>query len=1126
MTMKHFAAISLFLLVLFLGTQTALYAVEVTSGTQSAAYTGTMDLVKSTDGEFILNQANRFTGTTTINGGTLKITAGTLISSGGIIVNSGTLSLSSSANNLLGGQGEVPNITLNAGGTLTTTNSQYGNIRHLTLSGGTLASSGSANDLGTYLIGGKVTVTADSAITASKFMIRSVYGTADSAGLWTVNDDATLSVSSEIRMTDSDLEHSKGTLEKLGGGTLTLTKTDTQQFRDGGTLKITAGTVKANPVALSTNSIGANNIKFQFNGGTLQLADGGTLSNEVAVLANSKLVASNANHFYFTNAWTGSKNVTYQSDVRAVGWLRGDMTAYTGTLTLAATGNSEFFMTLDGTAQNSSTYAIHFADGYGRLALNSDTTSDTDFRVGMISGNGIVRHYGNGQASSIKLQVGNDTAYANHEFKGNIFNNSATQIISVEKVGSNTWTLSSKNDYTGGMTLTAGTLEVKHGNALGTGTLTLNGGKLSLCGGDKMTVANAVSILKPTTIFVNEQHAILSGAVTGSADITKTGGKILHFGGSLANYTGTMSSTAAAGSTENGWFIFRDKATDGTRVCVTGNNVAFITTDATPFQFEMFAVGGEVRPSGDSTAGKLITLKVGGNTEYENHTSTAFFNNGNFTMALEKVGSNTWTLTNSANSFNGGTTISGGVLEITSSALSNGFIKLNGGTLRAAQTLTLTNQVTAAADSKVDVAAGKTLTLNQNVTGGKTVEVTGGILSLPNANNTSSWKLGGGTLQLRGGGTNEGGINVAADSTMDVTAGGDYTIHGSLIGSADMTFRSSNNSRGVLRLNGDCSSFTGTIIMAPITGSQNSFFTLESAAKNFSGAAIDLQSKTRFFYKNAAGDVFQVGMLTGASDTLTQAHFEAPAGTTLMKVGNDTNYENHTYSGILQNRDGGDVKILAIEKVGSNTWTLAGSNTYSGETTVSGGTLEITGSLTNSVLTVKQDGTLSLSGNIGKTVTVEDGGTIISTDTATIAGGLTLQGGATLAGDYLGKIRLEKNSQIIMDLSKGSPDLQFNDESVIEDDIALTIDAAGVPLDSTFNLLQTADTDILDKIILDLKNASPNTSWLLSFSPAAITGELGILQLTATINTDMVPEPSAALLLLLGACGLLYFKRR
>ena len=57
-------------------------------------------------------------------------------------------------------------------------------------------------------------------------------------------------------------------------------------------------------------------------------------------------------------------------------------------------------------------------------------------------------------------------------------------------------------------------------------------------------------------------------------------------------------------------------------------------------------------------------------------------------------------------------------------------------------------------------------------------------------------------------------------------------------------------------------------------------------------------------------------------------------------MGFDTNAGNRTYAGTLTDISSGP---LGLAVVGGNTLTLTGSNTYSGPTTISAGTLQIAG---------------------------------------------------------------------------------------------------------------------------------------------------------------------------------------
>jgi autotransporter-associated beta strand protein len=89
----------------------------------------------------------------------------------------------------------------------------------------------------------------------------------------------------------------------------------------------------------------------------------------------------------------------------------------------------------------------------------------------------------------------------------------------------------------------------------------------------------------------------------------------------------------------------------------------------------------------------------------------------------------------------------------------------------------------------------------------------------------------------------------------------------------------------------------------------------------------------------------------------------------------------------------------SLVKVGTGTLTLSGTNTYTGETAVDGGTLLVNGSIASSNLTtVNSDGTLGGIGTVGAT-TVRSGGTLMpgvpgSTGTLNVNGSLAFSSGS------------------------------------------------------------------------------------------------------------------------------------
>ena len=145
------------------------------------------------------------------------------------------------------------------------------------------------------------------------------------------------------------------------------------------------------------------------------------------------------------------------------------------------------------------------------------------------------------------------------------------------KVDAGTWTLSGANTFTGGTTLTAGTLNINNASALGTvaSTFTINGGIIDNTSGADITTVNYPLVLNndfayngslprnlnlgagAVTVNANCQITVSAGTLTiggtinnNTKDISKAGNGTLSFGGNaitLNNITisaGTLTSTS------------------------------------------------------------------------------------------------------------------------------------------------------------------------------------------------------------------------------------------------------------------------------------------------------------------------------------------------------------------------------------------------------------------------------------------------------------------------------------------------------------------------------------------------------------------------------------------------------
>ncbi len=123
------------------------------------------------------------------------------------------------------------------------------------------------------------------------------------------------------------------------------------------------------------------------------------------------------------------------------------------------------------------------------------------------------------------------------------------------------------------------------------------------------------------------------------------------------------------------------------------------------------------------------------------------------------------------------------------------------------------------------------------------------------------------------------------------------------------------------------------------------------------------------------------------------------AGTSTLTVGNANS--NGVFGGVIQD---GASRTLALTKIGSGTQTLTNANTYTGATTINGGTLKLQygGSILNSAkITVGAGATFDVGGvttvpyALGGSQTLGGSGA-----TGTIAGDLSLSAGGPLALTY------------------------------------------------------------------------------------------------------------------------------
>jgi fibronectin-binding autotransporter adhesin len=347
---------------------------------------------------------------------------------------------------------------------------------------------------------------------------------------------------------------------------------------------------------------------------------------------------------------------------------------------------------------------------------------------------------------------------------------------------------------------------------------------------------------------------------------------------------------------------------------------------------------------------------------------------GDATKTLTKNDLGTLTLSGT-NTYAGRTILNNGILMANNdSALGSGLLIMAGGTLSNSVSVTLTNSINLSSDGLFGVASTRTNTLSGVITNTGGLTKTGaGVLNLSGTNNTF-----GGQVQI-----NEGTVLVSTikNAGLASSLGTNATIRmgsGTTTGALTLVSGTSSTDRRIQIGNGSSSTDTG-------------------------GATINANGIISF--TNSVFSVFNVADTTaGASRILTLG---------------GTNTTTSTISGAIADNRNDSSGRVALVKTGAGRWTLSGTNTYSGGTTVNAGTLYITkdenlGARPDTVIadSLKLTGAgalvlnadMTLSSNRGITVSTDGAISAASTKTAEYAG--IIAGAGDLRSSGGGRLKL------------------------------------------------------------------------------------------------------------------------
>ncbi len=535
-----------------------------------------------------------------------------------------------------------------------------------------------------------------------------------------------------------------GAVQKLGAGNLTLSGANTYS---GGTT-VSAGTLTATNATGSAT--GSGNVTIA-SGAALSIGAGGTTGAVSGGITNSGTVTFNR-----------SNDSTYAGDILGTGSFvklgAGKLTltgasTFTGSTQISAgileigvqnalsTGTA---LTLSGTA----TFDVDANQTIGSLASAISTTT-TDIASG----------------KTLTIHGGSNTTYA-----GVISGAGALDLTNASAL-----TLTGANTFSGGTTVTSGTLSLLNatGSATGSGAVTVEASGLLAIGNGGTTGMISGNLTNNGAVTVNRSdNSTFAGTISGGGTSTKLGAGTLSLTGNVSQSGVTIS----AGTVSIG-----DGGTTGTLNSNVTNNatLAFNRSDASSY-------AGVVSGTGQ----------------------------------LRKDGAGTLTLTG-ASTYTGNTTLTGGTLNV-----------------GVANALPATTQLSLGTGSILDVDFNQTIAGFLGTSGlGSTIDLASGItftVAMPVANTSTNFQgslTGTGLFAVSGAGGNivlltgtiGGGITTSVGSGATLLIGSGGTITGPINNTGTLNFTSpgTQNLSGVISGPGGLSLATGTTI----TLSGNNTFT-------------------------------------------------------------------------------------------------------------------------------------------------------------------------------------------------------------------------------------------------------------------------------------------------------------
>ena len=862
----------------------------------------------------------------------------------------------------------------------------------------------------------------DSAVSSNEFVFGGLTGTANIALTNTSASPVTLDVgnnnsSSTYSGNLSDGGTGGGTLTKIGTGTLTLNGANTYGGLTtvaGGKLAISAlqtnattGITVNDNAALTVNVSGTN----QLAPATLTLGSSAGATNEFVGLASTTVAPVNAgtlaiNGAIKVNILGGSFVVGNTYPMIQFGSLSGAGGFALGSLPHGLVAN---IVTNGGNtiALHVSAYVPTLDVWTGAVNTNWDIATTTNWLIG-----GVVSTYFDGD-----LVRFDDTAVSTNVFVPTtvspngitVSNNVKTYTFSgspiagaggLTKLGTGTLVVNQTNNYSGNTVISNGTMRLagvnvipsgpSKGDVAVNGTLDLNGHNELINGlSGSGTVDTVVGGTPTLTVGSSGSSSTFSGTLqnsSGSLALTKNGNGTLVLSGTNA-YTGTTAVNGGSLDYTGTLGIAPATAAGSLTINNSGNNAIVNVSAPANIQFN-----NNNSLIGNNAAGAGALYQSGGTLTGINQFQLGAVTGGAYGYYQLSGGTNTMAELD-LGSFNGATVgvldMSGGTMNVSAWLVPSrgtggtGILNLTGGTLNytGGSGNFQANWNGSVGTAVINITNASLIALPANVNmmsagvSGKLGEInllSGGLLQ---ANSIAPGSATGNSVVNFNGGTLKANAAIATFITTSNTA---VNVYGN---------------GGTIDNNG--ASITIPVpLLAPADDGINDPVTVDNGGSGYIGAPAVT------FVGDGVGAAGYAVMSGGsvASIVMTSPGYSYSYATVVLTGGGGSG-ASATAPAPTPNTSGG----LTFTGVGTNILTAA--NTYTGNTTVSAGTLLVNGSTSTGTVTVN-GGTLGGTGTIGSAVTVSSGGTLApgsgGIGELTISGNLTLNAGSTNAFEVNG----------------------------------------------------------------------------------------------------------------------------